>query len=395
MKVRQLILVSLGLFFISAGLSFALTHPVAYDVDTPAAQEATTDDDTELGLLLKINPEEPKTESCPLNGKLYSATEKSAWEARRPLAVMIENSPDARPQSGLSSADLVFEAVAEGGVTRFMAMFYCDAQKQDVTIAPVRSARTYFVDWASGFNRPLYAHVGGANLPGPTNALGQISDYGWSLENDLNQFSIGYPTFIRNNNRLNKEVATEHTMETTSEKLWAVGLDRGWTNMSPELKIGRKVIPATDWKDGFTPWQYLDNETESGTVTKIAYDFWSGYNQFSVSWEYDPSLKLYKRVLAQEPHLDLNTNQQIGETTVVVLFTDEKGPVNELKHMLYRTTGTGKALVFSHGNVDQITWSKKDREAQLQFLTKSGKAYQFNRGSIWISVLDESTKVEY
>src|SRR3972149_3172416 len=67
----------------------------------------------------------PKTEECPLNGAYYSQTQRQQWEKRRPLGVMVENSVDARPQSGLSKADVIFEAVAEGGITRFLSVFYC------------------------------------------------------------------------------------------------------------------------------------------------------------------------------------------------------------------------------------------------------------------------------
>ncbi|MGH7233990.1 MAG: DUF3048 domain-containing protein, partial [Candidatus Saccharimonadales bacterium] len=83
-------------------------------------------------------------------------------------AVMVENTPDARPQSGLSQAGVVFEALAEGGVTRFMALF----QDQLPTyVGPVRSARPYFIDWALGFDAP-YAHVGGS-----PDALSEIKSF--------------------------------------------------------------------------------------------------------------------------------------------------------------------------------------------------------------------------
>lgn len=397
MKTKQFLLILLVLYVGTAIGTYSVRALSGSSVSKSgdSSQMVPTDDqETQLGLLLKIDPSEPKNQPCPLNGELYTQTEANAWAERRPLAVMIENSPDARPQSGLSSADVVFEAVAEGGVTRFMGLFYCGVQKQDTTLAPIRSARTYFVDWASGFNRPLYVHVGGANLPGPANAIGQIADYGWALENDLNQFSIGYPTFVRNESRLDREVATEHTMETTTEKLWAVAEDRDWTNMSPELRIGRTVIPAGDWNDGYDGWSFAEPTGSAGRVQSLAYDFWSGYNQYSVKWQYDSATGMYKRFLAGEPHTDLNTNEQIEASAVVVLLTTEKGPIDELKHMLYKTTGSGKALIYQHGEEISATWSKKTREDELSFTDAKGKAIEFKPGLIWISVVDDSTKVD-
>ena len=67
-----------------------------------------------------------RSAECPLNGLRYPPAYRTAWEERRPLGIMIENHPDARPQYGLASADVVYEAVAEGGITRFLAVFYCD-----------------------------------------------------------------------------------------------------------------------------------------------------------------------------------------------------------------------------------------------------------------------------
>ena len=218
-------LAGLGLYLFTTGVSYAafnyLHTPPDIQYSTPVPE----------GGGLAIDPNEPKTEACPLNGELFTKTESRVWETRRPLAIMIENHTEARPQSGVSSADVVYEAVAEGGITRFLALFYCDAIDRDTTVGPVRSARTYYLDWASEYGEnPLYVHVGGANVPGPANALGQIQEYGWGGRNgnDLNQFSIGFPTFWRDYERLGRTVATEHTMYSTTEKLWAEAKKRGW-----------------------------------------------------------------------------------------------------------------------------------------------------------------------
>ncbi len=392
MTKKYLLILGLVVYIFSTSATFAFfgfrgrTQP---KVEKKQPITETTEKETALGTLLKIDPAEPKDEPCPLNGKLYTKTEKEAWSKRRPLAVMIENSPDARPQSGLTRADVIYEAVAEGGITRFMSLYYCDAQRDDVVLAPVRSARTYFIDWASGYNRPMYVHVGGANLPGPANALGQLSDYGWVMQNDINQFSVGYPTFIRNKNRLSRPVATEHTMQTSTEKLWAVAEKRGWTNINPETE--------EDWAEGYKGLSYMPvgQETKEGNVLDVKYDFWSGYKQFSAEWRYDPEKRLYLRFTGGEPHKDLNNDQQLFAKTVVVLKTKEKGPIDELRHLLYQTTGKGDALIFSNGQAYQAKWAKLKRTSELKFYDKLGKPFKFNRGLIWISVLDNSNEVTY
>ncbi len=346
--------------------------------------------------LININPNTPKDQPCPLNGKMFTLAEKEAWSKKRPIAVMIENSPDARPQSGLSRADIVFEAIAESGVTRFMSIFYCAAQADDITVAPVRSARTYFINLASGFNRPLYAHVGGANISGETNALGQIRDYGWQLTTDIDNMSVGYPTFNRNANRIaGKKVATEHTMVSSTELLWKVGSKRGWTNITPATKNKKNSID-TEWSEAYTTWNFQDEIAPQGEVINIEYAFWSGYEaEYGVKWEYDKANNHYKRFLASQPHTDLNNNEQIAVNNVIVMFAKERGPLNEEKHMMYEVIGKNKALIFYNGQVVEAKWEKKTRESQITFTDTKGKEIQFVRGPLWISVVSDRNKVTY
>src|SRR5215469_9832659 len=230
MKKQKVILIGVGLYLFATIISYALfsRHTAA----SPTQQTTTTSSIPSSAKLtdykaIIFDPSEPKTEECPLNGAKYGKSQRSWWEQHRPMGVMIENSTDARPQSGIPSADVTYEALAEGGITRTLNVFYC----QDAGIVgPVRSARTYFLDFISEYgDYPLYAHVGGANTPGPADALGQINDYGWGAYNDLNQFAIGFPTYYRDESRLGHEAATEHTMYSVSTKLWAVGKSRGIT----------------------------------------------------------------------------------------------------------------------------------------------------------------------
>ncbi|MCX6816879.1 MAG: DUF3048 domain-containing protein [Candidatus Beckwithbacteria bacterium] len=332
-----------------------------------------------------------KTAVCPLNGAKYSAAEQKLWESRRPLAVMIENHLEARPQSGLSDADIVYEGIAEGGITRFEAIFYCQAAAYESIIGPVRSARTYFVDWASEYNLPLYAHVGGANTSGPADALGQLESYGWAGANDLNQFSIGYPTFWRDYERLGHTVATEHTMYSTTTKLWEIGVKRGFTNLDPD---------KVEWSKGFTPWKFAkddsaqDKRSDSQTVS---YPFWEDEN-YAVSWQYDKTSNLYKRFNGGQEHKDLNINEQLTTKNLLVQFSVEKNandgyPGNV--HLLYTTIGQGKALIFKDGQAIAGTWAKAKRTSRTVFYDDKAKEIVFNPGKIWISVLPVGTKVAY
>lgn len=340
---------------------------------------------------LGIDTNAPKTEVCPLNGAKFTKAEKDAWDKRRPLAIMIENHDEARPQSGLNVTDIVYETVAEGGITRFMGMFYCAAQAKDNIVAPVRSARQAFLDYASEYNFPLYAHVGGANgyKQGPGEftdprvaALEHIQDYGWALYNDIDQMSVGYPTFVRNYNRIpGKDLATEHTMESSTYRLWDfAATKRKLTNLGEDNK---------DWKTSYISWEFQDDAdgADRGSVQQISYDFWSGIKGYDVSWQYDKDTNEFKRSMVGQPHLDMNDQKQVTAKNVVIIYTKENPSVDTHKHVFYQTIGTGKAVVFQNGKQEEVTWTKKDRLSRLVLIDKKGRPVKFVRGRIWISVL--------
>ena len=379
-------ILSIVLFIGSSTLSFSifgrgkignLVVPGTMTIPGPAA-------------VISEDPSEPKTESCPLNGQLHTKKAREVWEKRMPLAVMIENHTESRPQSGLSSADIIYEVVAEGGITRFMALFYCNLG--DIQIGPVRSARTYFLDWLSEYGA-LYAHVGGANTPGPANALGQIIKYGIK---DLNQFSIGFPTFWRDYQRLGRPVATEHTMYSTTQKLWDIGTKRGFAAV--DEKDGK-------WGTGFVSWIFKDPAANLASVTgsasggaKVNVEFWSGYSSYSVTWDFDPATNLYKRSNGGEPHLDLNNKQQLTAKNIVVQFERESNANDGYEnnaHLLYGTTGQGRALIFQDGKVISGKWSKASRTARTKYTDDKGSEIKFNKGLIWIETVPEGAKVSY
>ena len=384
---------SVGIYLLVTGISFAaftFASKSSGGVASPLSSSSTNQpENANRKALAEVSG--AKTAVCPLNGAKYSATEEKLWQSRRPLVVMIENHQEARPQSGLSDADVIYEAIAEGGITRFAAVFYCRAAAYESIVGPVRSARTYFVDWASEYNLPLYAHVGGANTSGPADALGQLETYGWAGANDLNQFSIGYPTFWRDYERLGHTVATEHTMYSTTAKLWDIGAKRGFTNLDP-----KKV----EWSTGFTPWKFAKDETapdKRADSETVSYPFWQDPD-YAVSWQYDKASNLYQRSNGGQAHKDLNTNEQLTTKNLVVQFAVEKNandgyPGNV--HLLYTTTGQGKALIFKDGQAIAGTWAKAKRTARTIFSDDKGKEIVFEPGKIWISVLPVGTKVVY
>ena len=384
-KILVTVIMAVVLYTVSAGVSFSLFSNSGI---SPRASGEKTAVPT-AGGSQEEDPSLPRTEACPLNGNLHTKPAKEAWDKRRPLAVMVENHQESRPQSGLSSADVVYEAVAEGGITRFMGMYLCAFG--DIQLGPVRSARTYFLDWLSEYD-PLYAHVGGANTPGPANALGQIIDY---KIKDLNQFGIGYPTFWRDYQRLGRPVATEHTMYTTTKKLWEIGEKKGW-GVADGLGVR--------WDKNFVPWKFLKkDEAVNGTpAAKIDVNFWESQKAYSVEWIFDQASNTYKRKNAGEDHMDLNNKQQLSPTTVVIRFMKESRANDGYEgnaHLLYANKGpqapSGRAVIFMNGKAIKGTWNKANRLGRETFKDESGKEISFLPGQIWLQAVPEGSTVTY
>ena len=397
MKKNNLKLALIGgfvLYLLSTGISYAAFH---YFNGSGVTNPTGSTQEKKSGF--KVDNSAPKTESCPINGEMYSKAEKDLWVKRRPIVAMIENSVDARPQSGLSSADVTYEAVAEGGITRTMNVFFCGAAGEDVKIAPVRSSRIYFIDWASEYgDLPLYVHVGGANdyaHSGDTapkvRALELLEKIGWRVRggNDLDTtFDGQFPVFYRDYERLGHEVATEHTMVSSTGKIWEEAVKRG---LEATAKDGKK------WDQTFVSWKFKNDEAANkrGTTNEIKVTFWSGKSDYDVTWKYDTANNQYLRFNGGVEHKDLNNDQQLTAKNVVVQYMKEEDSIDKNLHTFIYTTGTGKAVIFQDGKAISATWSKKDRTSRTIYTDSAGKEISFNRGKIWIETVPVGQNAVY
>lgn len=344
-------------------------------------------------------PSEPRTEECPINGAMYGKSAKAKWVTRRPLAVVIENHEDSRPQSGISSADVVYEAVSEGGVTRTLSMFYCQDAKP---VGPIRSARVHFInllrEWG---NNPLYAHVGGANCDAttgsgcgngaPADALGLLRKLEWKVYNDMDQFSISYPYYYRDYDRL-PDVATEHTVYSSTEKLWEFA--------AKNRELTEVDADGLAWNETWKPWKFVDEAptAKRGTTKYISYDFYDTNAQdYGVSWEYDSVANVYKRSNGGKPHIDNNTQEQLTAKNVFVMLARESGANDDYPggHIVYDLLDEGDAYMFQNGQVIEGTWEKGDFEEKVIFTDSKGVETPIVRGTVWISLLPAENEVYY
>lgn len=382
MSKKLTLIISVILFLVSTGVTFLVRSKSSVGLfsnyNTPTSSQNG----------VNVIDQGPKTEECPLNGGMYSKVQRNKWEKRRPLGVAIENHLDARPQSGLQSADVVYEAVAEGGITRFLAVYLCEDAS---IIGPVRSARIYFLELLQGYGLyPLYAHVGGANTPGPADALGEIVDLGWDGYNDLNQFAVPFPTYYRDYERLPERV-TEHTMYSGTDKLWAFAAkSRKLTNVDED---------KNKWDEEFTRRKFKKEAKvkDRGSVNKISFGFWDQFSKdYSVVWNYSKETNTYKRVNGGVSHQDLNLKKALEFKSIVVALVDES-PANdgyEGGHLLYEVIGEGKGFLFQDGLAQKITWEKTDEESMMRFFV-DGEEVELNAGKLFIEILPLGNDVKY
>ena len=379
----------IGVYLLATGISLAIFTFVGKGTGVSSTQVGTTRS--------KIDQSLPKTEECPINGQKLTKAERDIWEGRRPLTAMIENHADSRPPSGLSRADVVYEAVAEGGITRFLAVFYCGAAAEDVQIAPVRSARIYFIDYAAEYgDKPIFMHVGGANdfsgsgdTARDVRALETLESLGWRVPggNDFDTtYDSGYPIFWRNYERLDHAVATEHTMMASLDAAYKEAEKRGFA---------AKDEDGVSWDNEFVPWKFADDKAETPTAADISFGFWDNKGDYEVEWKYDSGSNSYLRFNAGKELTDLTTKAQLSAKNVVILFAKERGPVDRNLHMFYTTIGTGSALIFQNGVAIEGNWKKTTRDSRTKFMDEKGREISFVRGPIWIEIVPAGNSVDY
>lgn len=269
------------------------------------------------------------------------------------LAVMIENQADARPQSGLPNADVVYEILAEGGITRFVALFISN----DVDIVgPVRSLRHYFAFLAVDYGADI-VHIGASP-----------EGFAWRDAMNMGKLdeSAGDPGVWRVRTR-----AAPHNAYTNTAADRAFLKDRGrqrnrlWgpLRFSEQAALGSE--PAEHVSIAFRPWAY-----------RVSYD-WDGEHE------------CYLRAMDGVPHRDGQTGAQIAPATVVVQFANVQAIPNDPKLRLdVDLVGTsGDLLVFSAGTQRSGSWTKGGARSPTRWLDEAGQPLVIPPGQVWVEVV--------
>lgn len=264
-------------------------------------------------------------------------------------AIMIENSPDARPQSGIKQAGVVFEAIAEGGITRFLTIHQEDKPQ---LIGPVRSVRMYYVDWLAAFNASV-AHVGGSAA-----ALSEVRNGSYR---DIDQF-FNAGSYWRATDRY-----APHNVYTSFAKLDALNAAKGYTSSQ------------------FTGFPRIDGKaSDAPTATSIAINLSSAL--YNTTYTFDATHNYYLRSEGGAPHLD-REDGQITPSIVIAMHVDESTVMEDGYRQNINAVGSGQATVFQNGTATDVTWAKASKTTQITFTNADGTPLPLVRGQTWIAAV--------
>ena len=285
----------------------------------------------------------------------------------RPYAVMINNNHAAWPQCGIQDAYIVYEIIAEGGITRMMAIY----KDQDTAkIGSIRSARHYFIDYAEE-NDAIFVHWGGS-----PQAYSRIST---SKIDDLDGIALEGSVFFRDKT-LNR--AYEHT---------------GFTSMSNVKEYAEKKGFTRDTNKGLLLNYSVDElnmaEQEGASAATNIDLKYSNYH--TTSYEYDEENKVYKRSMSNTPNVDLVSGEQYTAKNIII-YQVENYTLNDGENkgrQDIKNIGSGTGYFVTGGYVIPITWEKTSHSSQTVYKYENGKELVVNDGNTFIQICPKNAEI--
>ena len=288
---------------------------------------------------------------------------------RRPVAVMINNMKLALPQSGISQADVLYETLAEGNITRLVALFQdFDAEK----IGPVRSTRHYYLNIAFDHDA-IFIHHGGS-----PQAFESIKSLKPANLNTLS--SLEHIMAWRDPVRSKQKRMYEHSLYTNAE-----GIMKGWE----KVDYRKEITEDFQHKLNFSEEEY----TPQGAVAnEIVIPF---SNDYVTKFEYDMDTGLYKRYQSDKPHIDENNNQQLEFKNIIIQYTNIKLiPGDAEGRRDVELIGSGEGLYITNGKSVPITWNKNGYNIPTQFKDTEGNILKLNKGKTSISIFPSNKEIQ-
>ncbi len=308
----------------------------------------------------------------PLTGLCDGISDEAL--ATRPVAVMINNMIKALPQWGISQADIIYEMLAEGRITRFLAIFQDHAKIEK--LASIRSARPYYIDIAQSYGA-VYIHFGGS-VPA-YDAIAARKDL---IHLDGIKGSWEGTVVFRDPER-RKQMGYEHSVYTTGEyltlameKLANKGYDLNQTEHPSAFTFGER------WSD--------NSAVDGETANKVTVTFSSSHKPW---FEYDAESQKYLRFQYGDPQMDGWMDCQLAVDNVLVLRMPTKDIPSDLKLIDVDTTGEGEGYFFTKGKYVPITWQKEKYNSEILYFTQDGQPLVVSRGTTFVSVVTTTADV--
>lgn len=299
-------------------------------------------------------PEPIKGSPCPLTGMQVEDEEDLKL---RPIAVMLDNEYNARPQSGLLDAEIVYEIPVEGNITRYMAVYHHSHTEK---IGPVRSARPYFIDKAMEFNA-VYVHCGGS-----PQALKDLVELKVNTLNDLK----GSPCFWRAKDR-----KMPHNLYTS-------------------IKLMREVMESSKFNNKTAPQYFKFSEAfldlDGKKTGSISFNYSKNY---TVGYEYDEKDKLYYRTINGVRLKDKESGKDIATTNIIVEKTTTK-VLDTVGRLEVNNIGKDRGYYLTGGKLMEIEWSKSGRSEKTVYKDLKGNEILMNKGTTWIQVVPDYVRTE-
>ena len=395
-KALVISLISAGVLLLGSIVAyyFLVFQPEQNRIATEAAaEEAAKKAKEQIPLEEAVKePETPKFYSR-LSGEEI-ATE--ADDSSPTYCVQIPNGADgARPQVGLQDAKVVFEAIAESGITRFAAIF----QNPPAVIGPIRSLRIYYLNWDVPFDCTV-VHAGGS-----VEALQAVREYGTrDLSENYNfmwRSSSNY-TVVRLWNNL--FTSGEYLRDFSNNNSYLTSDIKSFARFTPPAAARNKVDVQINERLKIDAAASGDTSSLSPKVTKVTMRFGNIPN-FNPVYEYDSTTNTYKRSYETgAPHTSYNCDGKSGEITpelvceeeqlapsvVIGMMVQERKASYDNYHEDISTIGAGDAYIFQNGGVIKGTWEKSSKDAQIIFKDSSGAEIKLVPGQAWIHAIPQS-----
>ncbi len=275
---------------------------------------------------------------------------------KRPFAIMFNNIEYASPQSGTKEASILYEALAEGGITRLMGVF---EELNDKRIGSIRSARHYFVSVADEYDA-IFVHYGQT-----TYATKKIAQLGIDTLSGLS--SIGETVFYRDNS-----IKAPHNAFTSKE-----GIEKGM-----KIKKYETEYPS-DYKGHFT---FYDEDTipvSENEVSKLSLEFSSISKPY---FTYDDSTKTYLRYQFGKAHIDKNTGKQLAYKNIIIQLVKEWNKDKNGYQTMDIENAEGKGYYITDGKMTKITWKKNESTKKMRYYNNSGEELTINPGKTYIAL---------